>query len=237
MRKKRLFAFSLMIGLSASFITLQINSAITAPAQDGKVKPGGFIRGCSMIDPLDDCIQARFKEAEKVFGYLRVTPQTHISMFFPKNEEERVAVSELEQEGWRVGFYLAGRRIMDSEPEISRQKLGNMYRRHPVIHGPLLITKNAAKEDLPVSNELWDHTKKAMAAFDTLNQYEFSVQNWSFIARPIRAEEMCLKCHNPGPPPAAGEVTPISYVPAPGKHPVKVGDALGVAIYAYARKK
>jgi len=237
MRKRRLFAFSLMIGLSASFITLRINSAITAPAQDGKAKPGGFLSGCSMIDPLDDCIQARFKEADRIFGYARVTPETHIYMFHPKNEEERLAVSELEQEGWRVGFYLAGWRIMDSEPEISRQNSGNMYRRHPVIHGPLPITVNAAREDLPVATELRDHAKKAMAAFDTLNQYEFSVQNWSFIARPIRAEEMCLRCHNPRPLPVAGEVTRIPYAPAPGKHPLKVGDALGVAIYAYARKQ
>jgi hypothetical protein len=97
-------------------------------------------------------------------GIRRMSPLTELG-----KEEERVTVSELEREGWRVGFYLAGRRIMDSEAERSRPESGKMYRRHPVIHGPLLITKNAAKEDLPVSNELWDHTKKAMAAFDTLN--------------------------------------------------------------------
>jgi len=38
MRKKRLFEFSLIIALSASFITLQINPARIASAQDAKVR-------------------------------------------------------------------------------------------------------------------------------------------------------------------------------------------------------
>jgi len=237
MPKKRLLAFSLMIGLSALFITPLIDSGITASAQDAKVKQDGFISGCSVIDPLDECIQARFKEADKLFGYARVTPRTHVQMFSPKNEEESIAVSELEREGWQVSFYLAGRRIVDSKPESSQQEPGNKYNQHPVINGPLPITKNVAREDLPNANELRDHAKKALLAFDTRNQYEFSVQKWSFTGRPIRADEMCLRCHNPNPPPVAGTVMHLPYAPAPGNRPVNIGDALGVAIYAYARKQ
>src|SRR6266511_1994030 len=70
MRKKRLFEFSLIIALSASFITLQINPARIASAQDAKVKKDGFITECSetVIDALDECIQERFSKSDMFFG-------------------------------------------------------------------------------------------------------------------------------------------------------------------------
>jgi len=42
-----MFAFSLIIALSASFTTLQISPARIGSAQDAKVKQDGFIAGCS----------------------------------------------------------------------------------------------------------------------------------------------------------------------------------------------
>src|SRR5262245_54979310 len=74
MRKKRLFAISLMIVLSALFITLQINPARIASTQEAKVKQDGFIAGCSetVIDALDECIQERFSKVETIFGITRV---------------------------------------------------------------------------------------------------------------------------------------------------------------------
>ena len=76
MRKKRLFAFSLIIALSASFITLQINPVRIASAQDAKLKQDGFIKRCSetVIDALDECIQERFSKSDMFFGADRVTP-------------------------------------------------------------------------------------------------------------------------------------------------------------------
>jgi hypothetical protein len=54
MRKKRLFALSLMMGLSASFITLQINSASVASAQDAKAKQDGLYHRVFVIG--DRCV-------------------------------------------------------------------------------------------------------------------------------------------------------------------------------------
>src|SRR5262245_45926263 len=99
MRKKRLFAFSLMIGLWASFIAPQIDSAITASAQDAKPRQDGFIIGCSetVIDALDECMQKRFSDANGgLFGIDRVTPPTeHVRSFLPISLAEREAVTEL----------------------------------------------------------------------------------------------------------------------------------------------
>jgi hypothetical protein len=125
MRKKRLFAFSLMIGLSGSFITLQTDSARIAPAQDAKVKQGGLINGCSdsVIDALD------------------------------------------------------------------------------AITGPKASDKNKVIEqfDLPETQKLWDDAQKAMLEFEKRDQYDFAINRWNVAARPIRAGESCLKCHNDKP--------------------------------------
>src|SRR5215470_14819581 len=79
MRKKRLFVFSLIIALSASFVTLQINPVRIASAQDPKVKQDGFILGCSetVIDALDECIQERFSKADTLFGLERMRPPSY----------------------------------------------------------------------------------------------------------------------------------------------------------------
>src|SRR5262245_29504194 len=111
MRKKRLFAFSLIIALSAWFVTLQTISARIASAQDTKVKQDGFFTGCSetVIDALDECIQERFSKSDQVFGYDRVTARTrHVNHFEAVNQSEREAISELEKGGWQVAFYLIG---------------------------------------------------------------------------------------------------------------------------------
>src|SRR5262245_19802231 len=114
MRKKRLFAFSLIIAISASFVTLQTNSARIASAQDAKVKQDGFITGCSetVIDALDKCMQERFSKFDMGFGLGRVAqPMPAIDRFVAETQSEREAISELEKGGWQVAFYLAGRPI------------------------------------------------------------------------------------------------------------------------------
>src|SRR5262245_35866262 len=236
MRKKRLFAFSLMIGLTASFITLQINPAITAPAQDAKVKQNGLISGCSdsVIDALDECIQERFSKSDMRFGALRITPTTlHMNYFQTETQSEREAISELEKGGWQVAFYLAGRRILGTKPDLTKPMLRIDGQDHPIINGPIAITspvifnriRMIEQFDLPEPQKLWDDAQKAMLEFEKKDQYGFSFGKWSVAARPIRAKEACLKCHT-------GPVTT-----APSTTPPKVGDALGVAMYAYARKQ
>jgi hypothetical protein len=225
-----------MIGLSALFVTLRINSAGIASAQDAKVKQGGFINGCSdsVIDALDECIQKRFSKADGVFGRARVETSTdHVRAFSPETQEERGVISELERGGWQVGFYLAGRRVLESKPE--HRLLDGGYRG---LGGPVLIVPQIQPRrvieptGLPDPGVLWEHAQKAILSFDSKNQYDFSVWKWSVIARPIRAKESCLQCHNNF---KYGNTVPIARAPSPT--PLKVGDAIGVAMYAYARKQ
>jgi hypothetical protein len=237
MQKKRLFAFSLMIGLWASFITPQIDSAITASAQNAKPRQDGFIIGCSetVIDALDECIQKRFSKADDgLFGMDRVEPSTeHVRSFLPITMEEREAISELERDGWQVGFYLAGRRVLEPKPERRLPYGGYRGFGGPILISPQIrLDRPIEQIELPEAGDLWNHAQKAMLSFDSKDQYDFSFGKWSMAARPIRAKESCLKCHNNV---KYGDVVPISHAPSPT--PVKVGDALGIAIYAYARKQ
>jgi hypothetical protein len=240
MRKKRLVAFSLMIGLWAPFITPQIDSAITASAQDAKPRQDGFIIGCSetVIDALDECIQKRFSKADDgMFGMARVpTGAEHVRSFLPATLEESEVVSELERGGWQVGFYLAGRQVLGLKPE-HKLPYGGGY---PGFGGPILISPQMRQDrpieqiGLPDLGDLWERAQKAMLSFDSKDQYDFSFGKWSMAARPIRAGESCLRCHN-NVKYGHGDAVPRSHAPSPT--PVKVGDALGAAIYAYARKQ
>jgi len=88
-----------------------------------------------------------------------------------------------------------------------------------------------------------------MRAFDSKNRHEFSIGKWKIEARPIRAAESCLRCHNNNTEAATGnepkqidirniiDARNIYDGLARSKTPIKVGDALGVAMYAYARKR
>jgi len=255
MRKKRLFEFSLIIALSASFITLQINPARIASAQDAKVKKDGLINGCSdsVIDALDECIQKRFRQFDTRFGITRMRPLTlHENYFRPETQAERDAVAELDKGGWQVAFYLVGRRILGPKPDMTKFRpiLGGDT--HPIINGPIAITspkifdKNKVMEqfDLPETQKLWDDAQKAMLEFEKRDQYDFAINRWKVAARPIRAGEPCLKCHTDKPIArnadgslvivGKGNLGLYAY-DAHSKTPIKVGDALGVAMYAYAR--
>jgi hypothetical protein len=260
MRKKRLFEFSLIIALSASFITLQINPARIASAQDAKVKNDGFITGCSetVIDALDECIQERFSKADTLFGIDRVMPPSyHVTYFIAETQGEREAISELEKGGWQVAFYLAGRRILGPKPVMTSPAPLYTNYNYQIINGPIAITPSIISDErkrgrapdyriasivtassvihdqremieqleLPEPLKIWDDAQKAMREFEKKDQYDFSFGKWSVAARPIRAKESCLKCHT-------GNVRN-----APGLTSPNAGDALGVAMYAYARKQ
>ena len=260
MRKKRLFRFSLIFALSASFITVQINPARIASAQDPKVKMDGFITGCSetVIDALNECIQERFSKADTLFGIDRVAPPSyHVSHFIAETQGERDAISELERGGWQVAFYLAGRRILGLKPVMTNPAPFYPDYNYHIINGPIAITPSIISDErergravdyslrpfvtassvmrdqkdmieqleLPEPLKIWDDAQKAMREFEKKDQYDFSFGKWSVAARPIRAKESCLKCHT------------VNVMNASGLTPPKAGDALGVAMYAYARKQ
>lgn len=229
MRMKRLFAISLMIGLSASFIALQTNPAIIASAQDAKVKQDGFISGCSdsVIDALDECIQERFSKVETIFGITRVgttTMKGHKRSFQAETEVERMVIANLEGSGLQVGFYLCGGspHYTPTNPEGILAFDG--------IRGPVVITPIASNWELPESGKVWRETKNALRSFKEKNQYEFAIENWKVAARPIRARESCLDCH-------IHKAGILSSDAPEGYRRLKAGDVLGVAMYVYARAR
>ena len=251
MRKKRLFALLLMIGLSALFIALQINSARIASAQDAKIKQEGFINGrsrpsslldCSFISPLDSYIQDRFTQRGRGFGIERIMipgrglhtpipsrysqPKT-IGAFVPENDQEREAVVEIERSGLKMALYLASRRILVTEPD---EPQNNHIMLHAPLRGPVALTQGSQKTDWPEMASLWKQARNAMKDFDGdkfASQYEFSAEGKDFIARPVRAQESCLECHTP--------YTYLNYTPNSNgaTRQLSVGDPIGVLLYAY----
>jgi len=255
-----------MMGLLASFITLQINSASTASVQDAKANTVNqeksslttrpqAMPGCSFIDPLDDCIQTRFTQINRVFGIARVyvpyherntrlpfSAQPTISgRFVPETDKEKEAVSEIEQSGLKMVIYLASRFILESAPDESQDK-DRLFSHQPIL-GPVDITQSSQKTDWPEALGLWKQTRKAMQYFDgkkSAYHYEFSVEDKDFIARPVRAQESCLKCHNPqtykiyykydvsSKGARLGELSVNDQV-----RQLSVGDPIGVLLYAY----
>ncbi|HXG91122.1 MAG TPA: hypothetical protein VNN73_01980 [Blastocatellia bacterium] len=180
-----------------------------------------------LLSALDECIQQRFKDIDFTFGYRRIiragdTPHR----FKPENAKEVQAVGELAKSNLKVVFYLAGRSVLGakpSEPELTAGKL---------IKGPALITlASEMYANLPKASELWDESRKAMLAFEKTNQYDFTVGKWKFAARAVRAsEQSCLDCHVSG----AASLFPVNSQDAQ-KRTLRLGDPLGVALYAYER--
>jgi hypothetical protein len=203
--------------------------------------------GRSVIAPLDKCIQERFKKIDGRFGLARIRTPTTLhedSYFKPETTEERELIQDLECNGWQVAFYLAGRRVLGPD----HVKIGDHTIGIRTIDGPISFTaphhhdsdKLTEMLRLPKRQQLKDHLKSAMVEFDKTDRYDFAIGKWMFAARPIRAQENCLKCHN-----SSGKVLEYwrtvnpnhTSDNVPGEPPLKVGDALGVAVYAIARAR
>jgi hypothetical protein len=219
--------------------------------QDQRIDLDETMIGCSVIAPLDKCIQERFKKVDGRFGAARIRPPTlHDDNYFkPETPEERELIQELECDGWQVAFYLASRRVLRPGPD--QIKIGDrIFDIKSSLNGPISFNASLRyNEDklteilrLPKRRQLMDHVKSAMVDFEKKDRYDFAIGKWMFAVRPIRAQESCLKCHN------SRDMTNgywRSEIPtvnpdhtsdnASGEPPVKVGDALGAAIYAIAR--
>ena len=69
--------------------------------------------------------------------------------------------------------------------------------------------------------------QSAYAVFETSEGTDFMTQGWNVVARPVRAsQEDCLDCHR---------YIGLTWHGYSGITP-KIGDTLGVAMYAYRRK-
>ena len=159
------------------------------------------------IAELNDCIQQRFQDVDKFFGFRRmVKPDDTPHRFRPENVREMEAVQVLEKAQLDVVLYLAGRRVLKPRTE-------GMERWAP--KGPVHISSaSRGASEPPAGAALWDNARDALIAFSSNTSYEFGapIGDWKMIARPIRASgEVCVGCHAP----------------------LRVGDPIGVVIYGY----
>jgi hypothetical protein len=165
------------------------------------------------LNRLDECIQRRFM-ARTTFGMSRILPnQFHgIRQFSPENAAEQAVVSQLDQKGYQVALYLAGRNVLAVPPMAPNLAAYRFF-----VQGPAYITRHLHPEELPRPETLLDESRTALQAFNTGQGSDaFQKGDWTVALRPLRASnEACVQCHN-----------------AAGAH-VKMNDTLGVAMYVY----
>lgn len=171
----------------------------------------GTVHADDPIASLNRSIQDRFKDVDKVFGLRRIvvigdTPH----QFKPENVTELAAVQELKDGGLRVALYLAGRRVLDHEPDLTTKEPFGLNRR--VIFGPVAVTDSQFAAGLPAPVDLIAESRVAFRVLATRDRHDFDLAEWKFTARAVRAAtSQCLSCHK-------------------GR---KIDDPLGVVVYAY----
>lgn len=166
------------------------------------------------------------------FGMRRIGPQPnpHLEYFEPSTEEEKQAVADLQNGQWKVGIYLIGRRAYENpsrKDKDDKKRLLVQYK----LNDPLPITKNMKKRELADPKRLRDRADEAFEKFKEANSYDFSLGKWSYVARPVRARESCLKCH-----------TDFFVTSKLGERRYtyrsrRVGDPIGVLVYAIGKKR
>jgi hypothetical protein len=164
------------------------------------------------LTQLNECIQRRFL-ARTTFGMGRILPNQYhgVRQFRPENATEQAVVNQLEQKGYQVALYLAGRNVA-TVPALAPTLQPYRY----AVQGPAYITHLRNPEDLPHSDALFEESRTALAAFKTGQGYDVQKGDWTVALRPLRAtNEACVQCHN-----AAGSN-------------VKINDPLGVVMYVY----
>lgn len=224
----RILALVLLAGCSLAVVRTHSAPALSNRQQEAAPQKLVFADDC-LIETLNRVIQERFVKGDG-FGAQRIIgPPYHLQRFLPENAEEQAAVTRLEKEGLTVGFYLAGRKLLGPKPDSAQLALLGKASFGRPIHGPVAVTANAHRAQMPRSESLWEQGQEAMLAFSKSQRHDFSAGQWNFIALPVRAQQSCLKCHNH---------TALDYLAHDPKNrkELKVGDPLGVLIYTYLRE-
>lgn len=185
-----------------------ITGAATTAALCGSVPAAG-----STDDPiasLNQAIQNRFKDVDTLFGLRRIvvlgdTPH----QFRPETVSEFAVVREIDEAGLRVAMYVAGRRVLEREPDLTTKVPFELNRR--VIFGPVAVTDPVGLSGLPEAVELIDEGRSAFRTLVRRDRYDFEKAGWTFTGRAICASSKeCLTCHKDR----------------------SIGDPLGVVLYA-----
>ncbi|HYL77721.1 MAG TPA: hypothetical protein VEU96_26135 [Bryobacteraceae bacterium] len=164
------------------------------------------------LSQLNECIQHRFQDRTS-FGMRRILPnQFHgVRQFRPENAAEQAVVNRLEEKGYQVALYLAGRSVATNPalaPGLAPYRYG--------VQGPAYITRLSNAPELPRPEALFEESRTALDAFKTGQGYDIKKGDWTVALRPLRATNAaCVQCHN-----------------NTGAN-VKLNDPLGVVMYVY----
>ncbi len=192
---------------------MRLRTLITAAATTAALCGSVLAAAGSTDDPiasLNQAIQDRFKDVDKLFGLRRIvvlgdTPH----QFRPETVTEFAVVREIDEAGLRVAMYVAGRRVLEREPDLTTKVPFELNRR--VIFGPVAVTNPAALAGLPEAVDLIDEARTAFRTLVRRDRYDFEKADWTFTGRAIRASaKECLTCHKDR----------------------SLGDPLGVVLYA-----
>jgi hypothetical protein len=162
------------------------------------------------ISRLNDCVQLRFLD-RKAFGINRIGPGRYhqgLRTFQPENPTEAAVIEQLKEKHLEVAIFLVGRQALIASPWI----IGRAG-----LQGPASV-KLLQDAELPDAAFLLSEGRIALAK--TGEGSDVRTGNWTVALRPLRAgNQTCVQCH--AAQYSSGESSP------------KLGDALGVAMYAY----
>lgn len=182
-----------------------------------------------LINDLDKVIQQRFLTTPQL-GIRRIgpVPNPHFEQFEPNTEEEKEAVTKLQDGNWKVGIYLMGRRAYENPYKNLKDAKPLLV--HYKLNGPVPVTANVKKRELASPKRLRARVDEAFEKFRDGDTYDFSLGKWTYVARPVRAREVCLKCHQDMF--VTSKVGEKRYTYR-RRH---VGDTIGVLLYAFRKK-
>ena len=191
--------------------------------------PSGIWRGAApgapLVNALDRCVQQRFATVEDDrFGTSREVSLTfHEPLKGQKGASpaELAALGSLRAARWDAVFLLVARDTRSVPPALASAPGAPLHpARTPPALPKLVLTGTVPRVPLPEDAELRPRAEAALAAFATRSSYEFRTGAWHVVARPIRASgRQCLSCHRQD---ASGR-------------PIRVGDPLATALYAFTR--
>jgi hypothetical protein len=204
-----------------------------------QLSPSRGAREPHQLDALDREVQKRFHDVIG-FGMARIATERR---FEPETTGEREAVRELKRGGYKVGLYLAGRRVLEPMPEEPRLRVkttfGSGFAGHG-FSGPIFLSSSSITK-VPGATALWGETRLALLSFaEGAERYGFKAGGWEVEARPVRASgESCLRCHNTDYRTVRGVTEKgVSFSKAePKGNALKVGDPLGVLLYVYKKSR
>jgi hypothetical protein len=184
----------------------------------------------AVLSSFDECIQDRFRNlTDKRLGLMRVTPASPHA-FFADNVREESAVQYLEAMRLNVVMYVGGRKLLgESAYSVTPQRGALMMvpgRNGARLDGPILVTPlsaHAPPRDAVSAATLMTDAARALRAFDG-DASSFSIEGWNVVARPVRASSTtCLGCHR-------------LAVSGKRDNALRIGDVLGVVLYAYQQR-